>query len=98
MVFLVFLLLRNLRQCDVCILGKHSKHPSNDSTSRSCRKIELVHFDLCGSIPFPSTNDNKYIMSFIDDYMRMCWVYLLKYKSQDFETLKKFHVWIQNEA
>jgi transposase InsO family protein len=28
----------------------------------------------------------------------MCWVYLLKDKSQAFETFKKFHVWIQNEA
>ena len=45
-----------------------------------------------------SINGNKYIMSFIDDYTRMCWVYLLKDKSQAFETFKKLHVWIQNEA
>jgi transposase InsO family protein len=37
-------------------------------------------------------------MNFIDDYTRMCWVYLLKDKSQAFETFKFFHVWIQNEA
>ena len=36
-------------------------------------------------------------MSFIDDYTRMCWVYLLKDKSQAFEIFKIFHVWIQNE-
>ena len=30
--------------------------------------------------------------------MRMCWVYLLKDKSQDFETFKNFHVWTQNEV
>ena len=46
----------------------------------------------------PSTNGDKYIMTFIDDYTGMCWVYLLKEKSQAFETFKKFHVWIQNEA
>jgi hypothetical protein len=46
----------------------------------------------------PSTNGNKYIMTFIDDYTRMYWVYLLKDKSQAFETFKTFHVWIQNEA
>ena len=46
----------------------------------------------------PSTNGNKYIMNFIDDYTGMCWVYLLKDKSQDFETFKVFHVCIQNEA
>jgi hypothetical protein len=47
------------------------------------------------SIPF--VNTNKYIISFIDDYIRMCWVYLQKDKSKAFETFKKFHVWIQNE-
>ena len=47
---------------------------------------------------FNQQMENKYIMYFIDDYTRMCWVYLLKDKLQDFETLKKIHVWIQNEA
>jgi transposase InsO family protein len=41
---------------------------------------------------------NKYIMIFIDDYTRICHVYLLKQKSQAFETFKNFHVWIENEA
>jgi hypothetical protein len=89
---------RNLKQCDACILGKHRKQPFHDSTSRACRKLGLIHSDLCGPMPVPSANGNKYIMSFIDDYTRMCWVYLLKDKSQAFETFKKFHVWIQNEA
>jgi transposase InsO family protein len=53
---------------------------------------------LCGPVHVPSTNGNKYIMSFIDDYTKMCGGYLLKDKSQYFETLKKIHVWIQNEA
>jgi transposase InsO family protein len=45
----------------------------------------------------PFAFGNKYIMTFIDDYTRMCWVYLLKYKSQAFETFKNFHLWIENE-
>jgi hypothetical protein len=89
---------RKVKQCDACILGKHRKQPFHDFTSRACRKLELIHFDLCGPMLVPSTNENKYIMYFIDDYTRMCWVYSVKDKSQDFETFKNFHVWIQNEA
>jgi len=89
---------RKLKQCDACILGKHNKQPFHDSTSRACRKLELIHSDLCGPMPVPSANGNKYIMTFIDDYTRMCWVYLLKDKSQALETFKNFHVWIQNET
>jgi transposase InsO family protein len=44
-----------------------------------------------------ASTSNKYIMIFIDDYTCMCWVYLLKHKSQTFETFKNFHVWIENE-
>ena len=29
---------------------------------------------------------------------RMCWVYLLKNKSEAFETFKNFHAWIENDA
>jgi hypothetical protein len=46
----------------------------------------------------PSANGNKYIMNFINDYTTMCWVYLMKDKSQAFETFKNFHLWFQNEV
>ena len=49
-------------------------------------------------MPVPSANGNKYIMTFIDDYTRMCWVYLLKNKSNAFQTFKNFHTWIENDA
>jgi hypothetical protein len=91
-------ILIRLKQCDVCILGKHNNQPFHDSTSRACRRLELIHSNLCGPMLVPSTNGNKYIMTFIDYYTRMCWVYFLKDKSQAFETFEKFHVWIQNEA
>ena len=34
---------RKLKQCDACILGKHSKPYFHDSHYREHRKIELVH-------------------------------------------------------
>jgi transposase InsO family protein len=89
---------RKLKHCDACILGKHNKQPFHYSTSRACRKIELIHSNLCGPMLVPSVNGNTYIMTFIDYYTRMCWVYLVKDKSQAFENFKKFHVWIQNEV
>ena len=83
---------------DACILGKHSKQPFHDSMFRASRKLGLIHSDLYGPMPFPSENGNKYIMTFIDDYTRMCWVHLLKEKSQAFDTFKNFHLWIKNET
>lgn len=69
---------RKLKQCDACILGKHRKQPFHDFVSKAHRNIALAHFDLCGPLHVPSTNGNRYVMTFIDDYTKMCWVYLLK--------------------
>eukprot|EP00253_Pinus_taeda_P008959 PITA_08959 len=89
---------RKLKQCDACILGNHSKQSFHDSHSRAHRKLELIHSDLCGPMLVSSANGNNYIMTFIDDYTRMCWVYLLKNKSDAFLTFKNFHKWMENDA
>ena len=60
--------------------------------------MELIHSNLCGSLSVPFANGNKYIMAPIDDFNRMCWVYLLKKKSKFFEKFKEFHVMIDKEA
>ena len=49
-------------------------------------------------MPVSIRNVNKNILTFLDDYSRMCWVYLLKEKSQVFDMFKKFHLLITNEA
>ena len=38
------------------------------------------------------------MMTFIDDYTRMCWVYLLKNKYDAFQTFKNFRTCIENDA
>jgi len=91
-------ILRKLKQCDACILGKHKKQYFHDSYSAVHRKFEHIHSYLCGPMHIPFTNGNKYMMIFTDDYTRMCWVYLLKRKFEALETFKNIHAWIENDA
>ena len=49
-------------------------------------------------MPVATANGNKYVLMFIYDYSRMCWVYLLKNKSQVFDVFKNFHLMIRNET
>jgi hypothetical protein len=58
---------RTVKQCDACIIGKRDKQLFHDSTSITCRKIELTHSKLCIPMPVPYKNGNKNIMNFIDD-------------------------------
>lgn len=87
---------RNLTPFDACILEKHSKKPFHSSSSRASRKLGLIHSNLHAPMPIATTNGNNYMLNFIDDYSRMCWVYLLKYKSQVFENFKTFHSKVKN--
>jgi len=44
-----------------------------------------------------SPHDEKYFMLLIDDFTRMCWVILLKFKDEAFEKFKIFKAMVENE-
>ena len=69
--------------CEDCILGKmqHSSFPK-DSSVRATQKFQLVHSDVCGPMQTHSLGNYLYFVTFIDDFSRHAWVYLLKVKSE----------------
>ena len=44
-------------------------------------------------MPVPFANGSKYLLTFIDDYTRMWWVYLLKEKSHKFLQLLRIFIY-----
>ena len=58
---------KNMNKCDAYILGKHSKQPFQESKFKACVNLELIHSNLCGPMPVPSTNGNMYLMTFVYD-------------------------------
>ncbi|KAF7124908.1 hypothetical protein RHSIM_Rhsim12G0120600 [Rhododendron simsii] len=57
--------------------------------------LELVHIDVCGPLKQISNGQNKYFLTFIDDYSRKTWVYFLKLKSEVFEKFKEFKALVE---
>ncbi|CAH9088439.1 unnamed protein product [Cuscuta epithymum] len=87
-----------LDPCDHCLAGKqHRASFARKSTKRQA-KLELVHSDVCGPIEVESNGGSKYFVTFIDDATRKTWVYMLKTKSQVFETFQKFHAMVERET
>jgi histone deacetylase 1/2 len=66
--------------CDACQRAKSHQLPYNHSTRVSTAPLELVHTDVWGPA-LSSSGGYKYYVSFVDDYSRHCWIYLLKHKS-----------------
>jgi hypothetical protein len=52
--------------------------------------LELIHTDICGPFPTATRNGHIYFISFIDDYSRYGYIYLIKEKAQVLDIFKSF--------
>ena len=85
--------------CQGCVLGKGHKEPfPKESKWRANEPLELMHSDLCGPMQTASLGGNKYFITFIDDFSRMCWVYFLRNKFETFHVFKKFKVMVELQS
>nr|GEX29464.1 zinc finger, CCHC-type [Tanacetum cinerariifolium] len=79
----------NLKKCTTCMLTKITRKPFKSITRKSVI-LELIHSDLCDFYATPSLENKKYVITFLDDASRFCYVYLLHEKD---EALDKFRIY-----
>ena len=79
----------NLNVCVDCIKGKQTKYTKKGAT-RSTQLLEIIHTDICGPFDVNSLNKEKYFITFIDDFSRYGFVYLLHEKSKAVDALEIF--------
>ena len=59
--------------------------------------LELVHSDVCGPMSTQAKGGYEYFITFTDDYSRYGYVYLMKWKFENFEKFKEFRVEVKNQ-
>ena len=59
--------------------------------------MELIHTDICGPFPTPSWNGQQYFITFIDNYSRYGYLYLIHEKSQSLDVFKNFKAEVENQ-
>ena len=52
--------------------------------------LYLVHTDLCGLMSTSARGGYEYFLTFIDDYSRYGYMYLMHHKSKAFEKFKEY--------
>jgi histone deacetylase 1/2 len=75
--------------CDSCQLAKSHQLPYPVSTSVSIVPFEQVFSDVWGPTP-ASVGKHAYYVSFIDDYSKFTWIYLLKKRSEVYQVFLNF--------
>lgn len=61
-----------------CCMGKTRRLHSPSSHTTYASPLELVYSDLYGPSPYAFTLGFKYYMSFVNDFSKFTWIYLLK--------------------
>jgi hypothetical protein len=84
-----------LFHCKPCIVGKHHCNPF-PATALHCatRILQHIHSDV-HMVPVATSSGYRYWVTFIDDWSRYGWIYLLKCKSDMFEAFKAFKVFVE---
>ena len=73
-----------------CIRGKMTK-TKKKGANRSLNILKIIHTDVSGPYS-PTIYGNKYFLTFIDDFSRYGYVFLIKEKSEVLEKFKNFKI------
>ena len=60
--------------------------------------MQLIHTDICGPLDHVSLGGNRYFITFIDNFNRKLWVYILEEKSAFFTTFNNFKALVEVES
>lgn len=90
--------LKDFLFCDACAMGKTTRASTTSSFHRSKMPLACVHSDLLRPIGPASRGGKKYIMTFIDDFTRYNFIYLLSAKSEAFKAFLHFQRWVESNT
>ena len=63
---------------------------------RAKEVLNLVHTDLCEPMSTSARGGYEYFITFINDYSRYGYIYLMRHKSEAFEKFKEFKAEVEN--
>ena len=83
--------------CETCILAKNKRNIFPQSDFVSVLPFDLVHTDVWGPAPTKTHNGMRWFISFIDDYSRVTWIFLMRQKSEVSCVIRNFLAMVQTQ-
>ena len=88
----------SLIEWESCQLGKHTRVPFPRRLDQQTKSpSELIHTDVWGPSRTKSTLGFQYFVTFIDDYSRCTWLFLMKTQAKLFFIFQMFHVEVRTQ-
>jgi hypothetical protein len=77
--------------CELCQLGKHTRsHFPDRVNKRASSPFALVHSDVWDPSRIISSFESKYFITFVDDFSRCTWIFLMKIDLSYFLSMSNF--------
>jgi hypothetical protein len=92
---LIFYKIKDKRTCKIWIQEKMTRKAFS-KVERNTNLLELVHFDIYELNDILSRRGNVYFITFIYDYSKYVYVYLMKHKDQAFQMFKNYKLKVKN--
>lgn len=70
---------------------------SNESEQKPAEILDLVHDDICGPMKTRKPGGMRYFLSFIDDFSRYSWIYIIHQKSETAACFQNFVQMMQTQ-
>ena len=87
-----------IKNCEVCARGKQTRLPFKASVTETENKLDLIHSDLVGPMENTSYGNAKYMLTLVDDFSRMSFLYFIRDKSQVLEKFIEFKNVMENQT
>ena len=84
-------------QCEVCQFAKHHRASFSTQPYKPTTPFTVIHSDIWGPCRTSTYSGKKWFVTFIDDHMRLSWVYLMKGKSEVETIFKNFYTMVQTQ-
>ena len=87
----------SLPVCESCLDSKMTEKPFMTKGQRAKEPFELVHLGVCGPMNTQARGGYEYFVTFIDDYSRYGYVYLMQRKFETFGKFKEFFAEVEKQ-
>ena len=77
--------------------GKLTKRSFSTKGERAKKPLGLIHSDVCGPSNVQARGGYEYFVTFIDDYSRYGYAYLMQRKYETFDKFKEFKAKVEKQ-
>jgi len=84
--------------CEHCVLEKQKKVSFSTAKYRTQEILNYMHSNLWSPSRVPSFGGKRYMLTFVDDFSRKVWVYILRQKNDTVSMFKKFKALVENQT